>query len=104
MKKYFLKNSNILYYRSLFILISILFLSKIYISYEEILGNGWAYNNLFINYSAGFVRRGLLGEIFLQANNFFNIGPLYFFTTVLFFAYFLQIFFFLQNTKKILRL
>lgn len=100
MKKYFLKNSNILYYRSLFILISILFLSKIYISYEEILGNGWAYNNLFINYSAGFVRRGLLGEIFLQANNFFNIGPLYFFTTVLFFAYFLQIFFFYKILKK----
>ena len=94
MIKYFLKNQNIFYYRSLFILISIFFLSKICISYEEILGNGWAYNNLFINYSAGFVRRGLLGEIFLQANNFFNIGPLYFFTTVLSFAYFLQIFFF----------
>ena len=100
MIKYFLKNSNIIYYKSLFILISIFFLSKIYISYEEILGDGWAYNNLFINYSAGFVRRGLLGEIFLQANEFFNIGPLYFFTTILFFAYFLQIFFFYKILKK----
>jgi hypothetical protein len=100
MIKYFLKNQNIFYYRSLFILISIFFLSKICISYEEILGNGWAYNNLFINYSAGFVRRGLLGEIFLQANEFFKISPLYFFTTVLFFAYFLQIFFFYKILKK----
>ncbi len=100
MIKYFSKNSNIIYYKSLFILISIFFLSKIYISYEEILGDGWAYNNLFINYSAGFVRRGLLGEIFFQVNEFFNIGPLYFFTTILFFAYFLQIFFFYKILKK----
>lgn len=100
MIKYFLKNSNIIYYKSLFILISIFFLSKIYISYGEILGDDWAYNNLFINYSAGFVRRGLLGEIFLQSNELFNIGPLYFFTTILFFAYFLQIFFFYKILKK----
>tara|TARA_B110000008_G_C16936628_1_gene550839 strand:+ start:375 stop:1655 length:1281 start_codon:yes stop_codon:yes gene_type:complete len=100
MKKFFLENLNIIYYRSLFILISIFFLSKLYISYEEILGNGWAYNNLFINYSAGLVRRGLLGEIFLNINEIFNIAPLYFFTTLLFIAYFLQIFFFYKILKK----
>ena len=100
MKKFFLENLNIIYYRSLFILISIFFLSKLYISYEEILGNGWAYNNLFINYSAGLVRRGPLGEIFLNINEIFNVAPLYFFTTLLFFAYFLQIFFFYKILKK----
>ena len=100
MKKYFLKNLNIIYYRLLFTLISIFFLSKLYISYEEVVGDGWAYNNLFINYSAGFVRRGLLGEIFLNVNKIFNIGPLHFFTTLLSIAYFFQIFLFYKILKK----
>ena len=94
MKKYILKNLNITYFRLLFIVISLFFLSKIFISYGQILGDGWAYNNLFINYTAGFVRRGLFGEIFINLNEIFNINPLHFFTTLLFIAYFLQILFF----------
>jgi hypothetical protein len=100
MKKYILKNLNITYFRLLFIVISLFFLSKIFISYGQILGDGWAYNNLFINYTAGFVRRGLFGEIFINLNEIFNINPLHFFTTLLFIAYFLQILFFYKILKK----
>ena len=32
--------------------------------------NSYSFNELFINYQAGFIRRGLLGEIFWQLNNF----------------------------------
>ena len=100
MKNYILKNLNDVYFKSLFIVISVFFLSKLVISYQQMLGDSWAYNNLFINYSAGFVRRGLLGEIFININEIFNIGPLYFFTTVFFIAYFLQIFFFYKILDK----
>jgi len=100
MKKFFLKNFNTIYYRLLFILISVFFLSKLYTSYEQILGDSWAYNNLFLNYSAGFARRGLLGEIYISVNEIFNINPLHFFTNLLFIAYFLQIFFFYKILKK----
>ena len=100
MKNYILKNLNDVYFKLLFIIISVFFLSKLVISYQQILGDSWAYNNLFINYSAGFVRRGLLGEIFININEILNIGPLYFFTTVFFIAYFLQIFFFYKILEK----
>lgn len=100
MKKYLLKNYDLIYYRLLFVIISIFFLSKLYISFGTILGDGWAYNNLFINYSAGFVRRGLLGEIFLNLNEIYNIRPLYFFTNILFVAYFFLIFFLYKMLKK----
>ena len=31
--------------------------------------SNYAFNELFINYQAGFIRRGLLGEIFWQINS-----------------------------------
>ena len=68
------RNINNIYYNFLFIIISVFFLAKISISYQEILGDKWAYSNLLINYSAGFVRRGFLGEIFISINDLFNIA------------------------------
>ena len=103
MNNYILKNINNIYYNFLFAIVSLFFLTKISISYHEILGDKWAYSNLLINYSAGFVRRGLLGEMFINVNNFFNISALSFFTTIFFIAYFLQIFLFykiLNNYKN----
>ena len=94
------RNINNIYYNFLFIVVSVFFLTKISISYQEILGDKWAYSNLLINYSAGFVRRGLLGELFINANNFFNISPLHFFSSLFFVAYFLQIFFFYKVLEK----
>jgi len=97
------KNFNNIYYNFLFVVVSIIFLTKLSISYQEILDpstDKWAYSNLLINYSAGFVRRGLLGEIFININEIFNVSSLYFFTTIFFVAYFLQIFFFYRILEK----
>jgi hypothetical protein len=99
-KTYIFKNFNNIYYNFLFIIISIFFLTKLSFSYHEILGDKWAYSNLLINYSAGFVRRGLFGELFIHINDFFDISPLYFFTTIFFIAYFLQIYFFYRILEK----
>ena len=74
MKIYIFKNLNNIYYNFLFIIISIFFLTKLSFSYQEILGDKWAYSNLLINYSAGFVRRGLFGELFININDFFDTG------------------------------
>ena len=56
----------------LFVFIFLFSLSKILIPFEEIIGDNWAYSNLLINYSSGFVKRGLLGQIFIYLNNNFN--------------------------------
>ena len=50
------------YFYFLFFLISIFYIQLYYDASYEIMGDKWSYNNLFINYSAGFVRRGLLGS------------------------------------------
>ena len=42
--------------------------------YDNSLG-GWIYGDWVINYSAGFVRRGLSGEIILFISSFFNLSP-----------------------------
>ena len=74
MKNFIYKNFNNIYYNFLFLVVAIFFLTKLSISYQEILGtNKWAYSNLLINYSAGFVRRGLFGEIFINIHDVFNM-------------------------------
>jgi len=101
MKNFIYKNFNNVYYNFLFLVVAIFFLTKLSISYQEILGTDkWAYSNLLINYSAGFVRRGLFGEIFINIHDVFNVSSLYFFTTIFFIAYFLQIFFFYKILEK----
>ena len=52
MYNFILKNFNNIYYNFLFIVVSVFFLAKVTISYQKILGNGRAYTNLLINYSA----------------------------------------------------
>ena len=37
--------------------------------------NGFAYNELFVNYSNGFVRRGLFGSILINIYQTFNVDP-----------------------------
>ncbi len=61
--------------------------------------SNYAFNELFINYQAGFIRRGLLGEIFWQINKFFSLQPLIFFSYLFLIFYLIQIYLF----EKILR-
>ena len=99
-KKYFLNNQNNIYYYFLFFIIVIIYTTYFFKSFNEILGDGWAYTNLFINYSGGLARRGLLGAIFLKLNNQFETNPLTFFTLVYFTCYFLQIIIFYKLFYK----
>ena len=51
--KFFMKSM----YTISFGLIFLIFLNAYYLSYNEIIGDQWAYQELFINYSAGFIRK-----------------------------------------------
>ena len=60
----------------------------------------YAFNELFINYQAGFIRRGLLGEIFWQLHNKFSIDPKFFFSFFFLIIYLVQTFLFLSLFKR----
>ena len=65
--------------------------------------NVYAFNELFINYQAGFIRRGLLGELFWYLNENFLIDARVFFSTLFLILYLIQIYLLykvLHNYKK----
>ena len=53
--------------------------------------SNYAYGELFINYQGGFIRRGLLGEIYLQIYNQIGVQPKSFFATLFGILYLTQI-------------
>ena len=59
----------------------------------------YAFNELLINYQAGFIRRGLLGEIFWHLNNIFEVKPLIFFSYLFLILYLIQIYLFAKIFK-----
>ena len=92
---------------NIFILsIGMIFLIVINITYfylhltANISTNDYAFNELFINYQAGFIRRGLLGEIFWNLNIFFEIKPIVFFSYLFLSLYLMQIYFFYKVFEK----
>ena len=68
--------------------------------YKSFYINEYSFNELFINYQAGFVRRGLLGEIFWQINLHYNINPRVFFGYLFYFLYIIKIFLLYLILKK----
>ena len=60
---------------SLFVFL-IFFSPLFFYSFKYII-NIWAFSDAFINYSHGFVRRGLLGELILQLNKTFGVEVFY---------------------------
>ena len=75
-----IKNSN----KYIFFLILLFFLLinsvYFYLHLNSLINvQSYSFNELFINYQAGFIRRGLLGEIIWQLNKIFFIEPRYFF-------------------------
>ncbi len=62
--------------------------------------NVYAFNELFINYQAGFIRRGLLGEIFWQVHNKFSVDPKVFFSFFFLIIYLAQILLFFSLFKR----
>ena len=51
----------------------------------------YSYSELFINYQAGLIRRGLLGEIYWQYNKLIKTDPKIFFGLIFYFLYLFQI-------------
>ena len=83
------------YYTLLKILtfLAVFFVLLIYIMHYDYSLGGWIYGDWVINYSAGFVRRGLSGEIILFISNFFNLNPPTITSFIKIFFYFLLLFF-----------
>ena len=67
---------------------------------SNINSSDYAFNELFINYQVGFIRRGFLGEIFWQLNNNLSIKPIAFFSIFFLFIYIAQIYLFFEILKK----
>ena len=86
-----------------FILFFLVTITIVYF-YLNLQGNisisSYAFNELFINYQAGFIRRGLLGELFWQINKYFPVKPLIFFSYLFFILHLIQIYLFVNIFKK----
>ena len=87
-------------YNFFFIIISVIFLKIFYKSSFQIIGGGWGYNELFINYSGGLVRRGLIGEFFLIINKNFGTSPVIFFSYIFIVLHSILIFLYFKILKK----
>ena len=75
------KNKNILVSRTILLFLIVINFVYFYLNLNaNISSSDYAFNELFINYQAGFIRRGFLGEIFWQLNYNFSINPLTFFS------------------------
>ena len=91
--------SSLIFKLTVFFLISISSIYFYIIINNLINTSSYAYNELFINYQSGFIRRGLLGEFFWQFNKIFLINPLSFFSYFFFILYLTQIYLFVTIYK-----
>ena len=80
--KYSKEKLNKLFYNLCFFIISLIFVTYFVPSLYKVIGGTWAYNELFINYSSGIIRRGFLGAIFLKFNQIYDVNPLFFFSSI----------------------
>jgi hypothetical protein len=88
-------------YRLIFCLfIFLFFFVNFFKSFSYDYKNSYAFSELFLNYQGGFVRRGLLGEIFIHSNRFLSISPILFFSSILFLIHTLNLFLFFKIIKK----
>ena len=72
-----------------------------YLNFTTTLNNEtYSFHELFINYQAGFIRRGLLGELAWQLNNYFLIEPKSFFSIFFFIIYQIKILLLFYLSKK----
>lgn len=91
-------SDNNIYY--LLLMSVILFYSSIYVlSFIKVV-NFWSYSQSFMNYSEGFIKRGMFGTLILFFENYFNITPRTFFSSFFVFFYSLNIFLFFSLLKK----
>lgn len=97
------KNENFLISRAILLFLIIINFAYFYLNLKtDINSSSYAFNELFINYQAGLIRRGLLGEIFWVLNNFFLIKPITFFCYLFLILHITQTFLFFKVFKKYL--
>ena len=77
---------------ALFLLLLFSIYSYFHIFTDNYFSN-YSFSELFINYQAGIIRRGLLGEIFWQYNQLVETNPKQFFGIIFYILYILQIYF-----------
>ena len=91
MLRLIIKNQNKLLFNFLFLILFLVLSVYFYKSFFSMFGNKWAFWELFVNYEGGFMKRGILGEIFINLNKSFGISPFSFFSPLFVFLYSLQI-------------
>jgi hypothetical protein len=83
-----------------------LFICVIYFCYYEKsfsynYKDSYAFSELFLNYQGGFVRRGLLGEIFIILHKNLSLSPIFFFSGILFSIHLATLFLFFKIVENI---
>ena len=86
-----IKKQNKLLFNFLFLILFLVLSVYFYKSFFSMLGNKWAFWELFVNYEGGFIKRGILGEIFINLNRSFGTSPFSFFSLLFVLLYCLQI-------------
>ena len=86
-----IKNQNKLLFNFLFLILLLVLSVHFYQSFFSMLGNKWAFWELFVNYEGGFIKRGILGEIFITLNRLFDTSPFSFFSFLFVLLYCIQI-------------
>ena len=95
------KNKTHLTSRAILLFLIIINFVYFYLNLKiNINSSSYAFNELFINYQAGLIRRGLLGEIFWIFNNAFSIKPITFFSYLFLLLYLAQIYLFYKLFEK----
>ena len=95
------KNKSFLVSSSTLLLLIIINIVYFYLNLKNYINSSnYAFNELFINYQAGLIRRGLLGEIFWIINKFSAVKPIVFFSYLFLIIHLLQIYLFYKILNK----
>ena len=95
------KNKSFLVLSVTLLLLIIINILYFYLNLKNYINSSnYAFNELFINYQAGLIRRGLLGEIFWIINKFSAVKPIVFFSYLFLIIHLLQIYLFYKIFNK----
>ena len=97
---YIYKDNKIIFYTSISI-VFLMYFSIYYLSLIKVV-NFWSFSQAHINYSEGFIKRGLFGTLMLFSEKYLNIQTKSFFSIFFIFLYTINILIFFLLLKKYL--